>query len=527
MSQLQLGPLNPPQPHKLTAHRIEKLCQEILSATTKQAQSSMSLQQSKELRENIDNLVYAVTHLHKFRLFPLLMKTVGRLLNNYRHCNDGAALSLAICNCESFQTTQFSDDNNNENDSFELLCDAAPSWLTQVLANIEKLVEKGGSGGYFGIETDQDSKGDHDDQLDTTAIALHLEVITALVTSCRHRVRSGGTTASIIEQLNRKVWNVLGHKKCDSRIIQAATTCIAAIPLLGQKSSKPTSEMWSQCLTLAVAKLALCIHASWSTHSLGYSNHESSSSIAWAIKDGIGDEDQWLVRFKPNVVDQETRMVVILHRVEVMVELIISLLRIRGYDRKNCEFLLNFAEIPLQRLLQVSEMLIRFGTNAESQVISKSSAARAEISAASSLLSPKSAALLMLQIIKLGHRMLRCLISTTSSNLIPYTKNIASIINVSVASSSSAAVMLALSKSHQVSLHLEGQWKNKSAKARREPMDTMRTALLSSLGCSLVPMIEKSFLFASGYLIEQTILEGQSYELGGDWCSLGDKTELM
>jgi len=87
--------------------------------------------------------------------------------------------------------------------------------------------------------------------------------------------------------------------------------------------------------------------------------------------------------------------------------------------------------------------------------------------------------------------------------------------------------MLALSKSHQVSLHPEGQWKNKSARARREPIDTMRTALLSSLGCSLVPMIEKSFLFASGYLIEQTILGGRSYELGGDWCSLGDKTELM
>ena len=500
-----------PIPTDEVPDRILSLCQEVLKKNNEE-----NLETSQLRNKASNELLSILVHARTATLNPLVFKAVGRLLSK-SHSNDantGANMVLALCNRLHFF------DDGDDVEEYEKLCAAAPSLLTQLLFNIEDFIRPSSKTYYFGLNlAGNDAKIDFsDDELsdvDDNTIINHLQAATVLIATCKHKVRSGGTTTDTIEKVQQLSWSIMGSKQCRPDLMAVATKFSAIVPILGQQTSQPPATIWSQLVFSSFAALCISLHAAWPTKSF---------SVDWAVKDGIGDRDQWLIRFKPTVIEQEKRRISILHRIQALAKLIIALLEINGYERQNSESMLKLSEFPLLCSLQVCELMIKFGSGAEGKCLLRSSI-KNELSGAGALLSPKSVVSILPSIRVYGLELLSAIISTVTVSYLPHCRRLSSMIEYSLEMSCSTAV-----QSHAQLLHITAssveQWLNKSVQVRFAAVNVLKTAVIS-LGCCIVPYLEKSLLMVTACLLEQTLLKEEVYENGGDWVSMGERINLM
>ena len=522
-------PIQPDQvPDKLIA-----LCQAILKKNVDDDNTNNNKRNNKRNNTNKlasrDLLSLMVHTHHSYTITPLLLKTIGRLLT-HTHAYDadvGASLVLTLCDRVCFHSDGDGDAGvSAEEEDYEKLCNAAPAWLTQLLLNMEEgLRSMGCENYYFGLnllgnkEEDDDSFGI---DVDDASIICYLQAAIALVSTCKHKVRSGGTTTETMEKLQKVSWSIMGSKRCRPDLMMEAARFSAIVPILGQQSSQPPAVIWSELIFSSLAALSVCLHAAWPNKSI--SRSDSSSSIDWAIKDGIGDGDQWLVRFKPTVIDQERRKISILHRIEALTKLITALLELRGYERQKSEIALKLGEYPLTRSLQTCELMVKFGSRAEGKCLS-TSGIKNELSGASALLSPVSVVSILPSVRSFGLELLSSILTATKVSLLPYSKEVISLVEYSLETASSTAVQNQAKTFYLSSSSVE-QWLNRSVEVRTRAINLLNAAVLS-LGCSIIPRVEKCLSLITAHLLEQSIMKEQTYENGGDWSSTEDRINLM
>lgn len=547
--------ITPIQPGKYST-TVRTLCQEILVKHGKDDEQTNANGNSQTER-NVDpdeELLNLIRHTctssskHPFEVSPLLIKTVTRMISSsssgYYRSVVGAKIVSTLCSDINFDDNdtyrggksfkQESGDQSSSN-TFDLLCGAAPFWFDGLVTNIENHFLNNNSfslstkRSYFGIVINENSQnGNNDDSIDfhidSKGIVAYLEALTSLVSTCKHKVKTSKnsgmkSTRGIIDKLQRLSWDIMGSQHSNGEILCAATRLSAITPILGQLSSQLPAELWSQALYSSLAALCICIHASWPNKAL------SNSYVDWAVKDGLGDGDQWLVRFKPSITIQQKRKTIIMQRIEALSRLIIALFEMHGYSITNNENVLKTIEVPLAKCLQVCELMIKFGSGAEGQCLLKSSVFKKGISGVGALLSPTSVVELIPPIRSFGLDILNSILSSSKVSLLSMGKRISALMEYCVDGVCSTAIQVQAKSFHLTSFSAE-QWLNRSSFVRTNTIRVLRTMMLS-LGCSIIPMLEKSLIKISASLLEEIVMEKKDYSNGGDWSSSENRMDLI
>lgn len=451
---------------------------------------------------------------------PLLVKTISKLLSSKVVGIAHSAGDLLVALCAAVSTVEdelgkhHSSNNNNNSNNVEWLYETAPKWLALLQNRIENIL-RDGSMNYFGIPSNNDvivegllSEGEGRWQ---ELLVVSVEAASALIAKCKHKVKTNSLRT--LDGLQSLVWVIMGSGNNDE-VLNAAATFASVIPMLGQQT-QPPAALWSQALFSCLAALTACVHTSWPNKSASY-------DVDWAM--GIGDADEWLARLQ-SAIDQTKRKASVLHRANALTKLAIALFSMHGYVENSGDMQV---QVPLRRCTQACDMLVQFGIGAEAQCVTSSSnsVVRKDIAALNALLSPSSVVSIAISMRSLGHELFASFVQTVGTSLLPYSKDVARLVDAGLFAACSNAVQqqsrgysIQTSDDNSISL-------NRVLSVRSKAIHSYKVSQIY-LGCGIVPMMSKSLMLVTGSFLEVALLNSQRYDDGGDWASLSEKIEVV
>jgi len=432
----------------------------------------------------------------------------------------------------------------------EIMSILANQWLNSLMNKVqESLLIFDPTETYYGMKPERNKKMTQPSSSQTSvasnAASSCLKAAVSIITLVGIRLSRSTQIVAILHNIAQKALGcgpLLYNKQIqrDYSIVVSASTLLAALPLTGNSgvlqtnhnfnfsspsnNSSPT-KLWTEAVSKAINEMRFVL-----TSAYKYKN--ISSSLLTSFNESEADTDGWLQNLRTNVSAQENRSNAIHVRIEGLKYTINSLLRMEGYiaSENNADIFIK-CYLPLQSLLQVCELLIKFGQGAESKYLSsKNSTVRDSIAENGFLLSSSSIVSITNHIRCAGFDLLLSLMaiagSSATSPLLTYGKSLIELIHYGISTTSSIGVQRHF---HRLPSKRQQQWLNKSVCLRIKVIESMRVGcLVLGSACSTSPVMGKSAVIVAACLLEQ--IHGHRINAGSgkefQWSTLSEQVSL-
>lgn len=422
-------------------------------------------------------------------------------------------------------------------------------WLNCLISKIQECLHiMDPTASYFGIN--DRNKNQQNKRLPSSHTATASNTASSCLKAAASIVTLIGTRLSrstqSVADLHSIAWRALGSGSlqyddqisCNHDIMISASALVSALPLTGNSgflqmnanfnhslstnnSSPP--KLWTEAIKKSLNALTLLLKSAYRYKNI--SNSQSSSTTEKGA-----DWDGWLQKLRNNTVSQMKRTCAIHMRVEGLKCIILSLLNMEGYiaNDNNQEVFVKCC-LPLQSLLKVCELLVKFGQGAESKYLSsKNSTIRDTIAEDGYLLAPSSIIYLTNPMRYTGYEIFHSLMkiagSTATSPLLNQANLITELIYYGISTTSSLGVQRHF---HRLPSKRQRQWLNNSIVLRMKAIESMRVGCLAlGSACASSTVMGKSAIMVAACLLEQFHHCGNNTGNEVQWCSTGEQAAL-
>jgi len=447
----------------------------------------------------------------------------------------------------------------SNNSLLEHIAKYSSQWLSSLQKQLESLLQKiDTTRTYFGVHPDAlvpsrtISKGENQQNAVNGNVTTTSTTATHGLTSCMLSCLQAATSviayvgrlriskivsSSIVQNLNATAWKILGccSSQEDSTLLQSASTLIATLPLAKVSS-------WTDTFLVTLASMASVAHRAYpgasttTLRTLDWIDRQQLKQIRQRLLDCSYDNNchDWLQTLPICLPLQEERVIAINQRINGLTHILLSYMN-QHHDNDTTVLTVNF---PITHLLDTCELLLTFGTGAESRYnkISSSSTNRSRREITTTTIPDENAILSLRFVLQImngvrynGHSLLTAALSTVGSTMLPHAKRIATLIEITLLSSCSAEIqsLVVVNLVHNSTSSTGGTTNNGSIALRSKAIQTAKVAM-GTLGSGATALFMKTSQLIAGCLLEMLFLEENI--LGNkqsSWGSTSERTALI
>ena len=306
------------------------------------------------------------------------------------------------------------------------------------------------------------------------------------------------------------LWQDTTHSgNCDEKSLavtkESAASLLATIPLAGSSNGISPSKLWSNklhsiCMELLATLMTFCPYLK---RNGGRKRHIE--------KDSKFNKLSWIEAVKNEVSSQAERIKILSTRIGGYISIIESFLKMDKYDTMNSGIT---CELPIQSLLIISEQMLSFSHLSENKFLGTKPRLR-DVSVEGGLLSPK-AAMTISNIVKYqGHVLVQIICSVLSNSTLVYGKRMIDMTLLSLQSSSSNALRMAVDPVSVADKNNARKWLHSSVSLRTMTVQSF-ASVIQRLGSNSILSVQegvaKGLVYIVGFVLEQIADERADFE---------------